>query len=257
MKEDGDRSSVDLAVETRGLRVALGGRPVLQGVTLRIPCGQMVAVIGPNGAGKTTLLRCLLGLQKIDAGEIRLFGRRDLGAVLPRVGYVPQRVALGRNFILSVREFLSVRLPETQHWFWRRHAQIDRILREWSPGMDIEPLLDQPLAHLSGGQLQRVLIAFSLLKKPDLLLLDEPTAGVDAPGEQSFYELIAEIHRRHALTVIMVSHDLSMVFRHASWVCALNGVVCCEGSPEQIMNAESLKQAYGIHVSPYQHHHVH
>jgi ABC-type Mn2+/Zn2+ transport system ATPase subunit len=88
-------------------------------------------------------------------------------------------------------------------------------------------------------------------------LLDEPTAGVDTPGEQTFYELIAEIHRRHQLTVLLVSHDLSMVYRHASWVYALNGVICCEGSPEQVMNTESLKAAYGIHVSPYHHHHVH
>jgi ABC-type Mn2+/Zn2+ transport system ATPase subunit len=87
--------------------------------------------------------------------------------------------------------------------------------------------------------------------------LDEPTAGVDLPGEQTFYDLIAEIQERHHLTVILVSHDLSMVYRHASWVYALNRVVCCEGSPQHVMNAESLKQAYGIHVSPYGHHHVH
>jgi zinc transport system ATP-binding protein len=248
-------ASKALAVHTRDLRVALGGRPVLQGVNLQIPTGEIVAIIGPNGAGKTTLLRCLLGLQRIDAGEIRLLGERDLAAALPRVGYVPQRIALERSFILSVREFLSMRLAETRHWLWWRHARLDRCLGRLLPEWEIEPLLNRPLAELSGGQLQRVLIAFSLLQKPELLLLDEPTAGVDAPGEQTFYELIAEVHRRHRLTVVLVSHDLSMVFRHASWVCALNGVVCCEGSPEQVMNAESLKQAYGIHVSPYSHHH--
>jgi zinc transport system ATP-binding protein len=90
-----------------------------------------------------------------------------------------------------------------------------------------------------------------------LLLLDEPTAGVDTPGEETFYDLIASVQRQKKLTVILVSHDLSMVYSHASRVYALNGVICCEGPPEQVMNAESLKQAYGIHATPYAHHHSH
>jgi ABC-type Mn2+/Zn2+ transport system ATPase subunit len=250
-------SPADLAVEVRDVRVSFDGQPVLRGVDLHIPRGQLVALIGPNGSGKTTLLRCLLGLQRVDTGEIKLLGESDVRAALPRVGYVPQRLALERSFVLSVREFLSLRLRRTRHWFWRPHRVIDRILSETLVEIGVEPMLDRPLAQLSGGQLQRVLIAFSLLGKPELLLLDEPTAGVDTPGEQTFYELIGEIHRRHQLTVLLVSHDLSMVYRHASWVYALNGVICCEGSPEQVMNTESLKAAYGIHVSPYHHHHVH
>ena len=245
----------DLAVEAHDVRVAFGGQAVLRGVQLHIPKGQLVALIGPNGSGKTTLLRCLLGLQKLDAGEIKLFGESDLRRVLPRVGYVPQRLALDRSFALSVREFLCLRLRRTRHWFWQSHRTIDALLNQTLVEIGAGALLDRPLAQLSGGQLQRVLIAFSLLGNPELLLLDEPTAGVDSPGEETFYELIAEVHRRHQLTVVLVSHDLSMVYRHASWVYALNGVICCEGVPEQIMNADALKAAYGIHVSPYQHHH--
>ncbi len=246
-----------IAVEVRELGVVLGGQPVLQGVNLSVPVGQLVALIGPNGSGKTTLLRSLVGLQKPSSGEIELFGQKRLSAALPRIGYVPQRFNLEGNFILSVREFLALRLRETHHWFWQSHQQIDARIRASLAEIGVEALLDRPLGKLSGGQLQRVLIAFSLLRKPDLLLLDEPTAGVDSPGEQTFYDLIAEIQQRHRLTVILVSHDLSMVYRHASWVYALNRVICCEGSPQQVMNAESLKQAYGIHVSPYGHHHVH
>jgi zinc transport system ATP-binding protein len=245
-----------LAVEVRDLRVAFDNTPVLRGVNMRVPQGQIVALIGPNGSGKTTLLRCLLGLQKY-SGEVKLFGAGELANVLPRIGYVPQRLALERSFILSVREFLALRLRQTRHWFFHSHKKLDAIIRPALVQIGVENLLDRPIAQLSGGQLQRVLIAFALLNKPDLLLLDEPTAGVDTPGEETFYDLIASVQRQHKLTVILVSHDLSMVYSHASRVYALNGVICCEGPPDQVMNAESLKQAYGMHATPYSHHHAH
>lgn len=243
------------AIEVHGLRVRLGDTEVLRGLNLHVPLGQIVALIGPNGSGKTTLLRCLLGLQSVDAGEIRLLGEKSSPAILSRIGYVPQRLMLDKSFILSVREFLSLKLRSTRSWFWHRHEHTDKQLAASLEEMEVGHLLDRPIAGLSGGQLQRVLIAFSLLCRPELLLLDEPTAGVDTPGEHSFYEMIAAIHKRYGLTVVLVSHDLSMVYRHATWVYALNGVICCEGTPEHVMNAESLKQAYGIHVAPYQHHH--
>lgn len=252
------RSGRERVIEAREVHVAMQGQRVLRGVSLEIPRGEVVALIGPNGSGKTTFLRCLLGLQRVDRGEIRLFGETQLSRALPRIGYVPQKLSLDRSFILSVREFMALRAKATRHWFWQRHRVIDEIICATGEEIGIKPLLDRPIARLSGGQLQRVLIAFSLLENPELLLLDEPTAGVDTPGEQSFYELIGEVQRRRQLTVVLVSHDLSMVYRHASWVYALNGVICCEGTPEQVINAESLRQAYGMHVTPYgHHHHVH
>jgi zinc transport system ATP-binding protein len=249
------KSAVDNVLELHNVQVRLGDTRVLRGVHLQVPKGRIVAVIGPNGSGKTTLLRCLLGLQPIDAGEIRLFGQPISPSVLRRVGYVPQRLQVEPSFSLSVREFLALRRRETRFWFWQRHRQTDAHLHEALAELGAETLLDRPLAGLSGGQLQRVLIAYSLLGDPELLLLDEPTAGVDTPGENTFYELIADVHRRRGITVVLVSHDLGMVFRHAAWVYALNGVICCEGRPEEVLNAESLKAAYGIHVAPYHHHH--
>ncbi len=245
----------EVAVEIENLSVAFDGRVVLKNISLRVPHGQLVALIGPNGSGKTTLLRAMLGLEKRASGRIQLLGETNVNRALPRVGYVPQRLALDRSFILSVREFMALRLRSTRNWFWLSHDRIDAAIRSVLVEIGVGTLLDRPLAQISGGQLQRVLIGFALLGRPDLLLLDEPTAGVDTPGEQTFYELIAEIQKRHHLTVVLVSHDLSMVYKHASWVYALNRVICCEGSPEQVMNADSLKQAYGIHVSPYHHHH--
>lgn len=242
-------------IEIQDLWVSRGELLVLQGINMHVPRGQLVALIGPNGSGKTTLLRALVGLQKANRGVIRLFGNTDRGAALRRIGYVPQRFELEPGFIISVREFLALRLRKTAHWFWMSHKKLDGLLRPAMAEIGVETLLDKPLAQLSGGQLQRVLIAFSLLHKPDLLLLDEPTAGVDMPGELGFYDLIAKIQKQHHLTVVLVSHDLSMVYRHADWIYALNRTICCEGSPEQVMNAESLKLAYGEHVSPYHHAH--
>lgn len=243
------------AIEVHGARVRLGDVDVLRGVSLRVAPGQMVALIGPNGSGKTTLLRCLLGLQRLDAGQVRLLGEPLGPKVLKRVGYVPQRLPLEPSFALSVREFLALRRPDTRRWFFQRNRATDEILLRHAQGLGLEALLSRPMSGLSGGQLQRVLIAYSLLGDPELLLLDEPTAGVDSPGEQDFYQIIADVHARLGITVVLVSHDLGMVFRRATWVYALNGVICCEGRPEEVMNADSLKAAYGIHVTPYHHHH--
>jgi zinc transport system ATP-binding protein len=242
-------------IEVRDLHVSLNSYPVLRGVNLSVPKGQLVALIGPNGSGKTTLLRCLTGLQRFQKGTVRLFGKEPSRGILSRIGYVPQKLLIEPSFILTVREFLALKLRQTKFWFWKKSSSTDQFLEPILQELGAIDLLDRPIAKLSGGQLQRVLIAFSLLTEPDLLLLDEPTAGVDTPGESSFYELISQIHQRRGLTILLVSHDLSMVYRHAAWVYALNGVICCEGSPEQVMNAESLKEAYGIHVSPYHHHH--
>src|SRR5204863_2595226 len=118
-----------LAIEITDLRLTLAGVAILQGVNLKVPAGRLVALIGPNGAGKTTLLRCMLGLQRDYSGEVKLFGQAGLKRVLPRIGYVPQRLNLERTFVLSVREFLCLRLRQTRSWFWRSHRSNDAALR--------------------------------------------------------------------------------------------------------------------------------
>ncbi len=245
------------ALDVRDVEVVLGGRTILSHITLAIPRGELVALIGPNGAGKTTLLRCCLGLLPVASGVIQLLGERDLRRALPRVGYVPQRLALDTGLALSVREFLALRRSKTRNWFWRSADDIDAAMPAVASELGVNALLGKAVGSLSGGQLQRVLIAFSLLERPEILFLDEPTEGVDAPGERTFYEIISDIHRAHQLTVVLVSHDLSMVHRHASWVVALNGRVCCAGKPDDIIREDALREAYGLHVAPYHHDHHH
>lgn len=247
--------SVVPPIAVKDLSVAFGGVRVLDRINLSVAEGQLVALIGPNGSGKTTLLRTLLGMVTPAEGSLELFGRPGCQHALPRIGYVPQKVVLDGKFALSVREFLALRMPRTRHWFFHSPRYLDRYLLDMPIALGLAPLLDRPLVRLSGGQLQRVLIAFSLLPNPELLLLDEPTTGVDQPGEQSFYELIAEVHKNRRCTILLVSHDLSLVCRHASYVYAINRTICCEGRPEEIMDADSLKRAFGIHVTPYHHHH--
>src|SRR2546421_9543638 len=152
MQFDPLHKPVGKVVEVRDLWVNLGGQDVLQGVNLSVPAGQVIALIGPNGSGKTTLLRALVGLQKPSSGEIKLFGQTGFAAALPRIGYVPQRFNLESSFILSVREFLALRLHETRHWFWQSNRRIDDCIRASLAEIGVEPLLDRPLAKLSGGQ---------------------------------------------------------------------------------------------------------
>lgn len=245
------------ALSIRHLHVVLGGRTILRDICLDLAPGQIVALIGPNGAGKTTLLRSILGLLPIASGEAVILGETNLRRVLPRIGYVPQRLSLDAGLALSVREFLAMGRRGTHNWFWRRQRSIDLALPPIVEELGVRTFLDKPISNLSGGQLQRTLIAFALLDEPELLFLDEPTEGVDAPGERTFYEIISDVHRHHRLTVVLVSHDLSMVHRHASWVVALNGRVCCEGEPDRIIREDALREAYGLHVTSYHHHHQH
>src|SRR5437868_2178258 len=156
----------DLVIEASQVHVYLGGQHVLRGVDLKVPAGELVALIGPNGSGKTTFLRALVGLQKTASGSIRLFGSSDFKAVSSRIGYVPQRLNLERSFVLSVREFLALRLRQTRNWFWQSSTKTDELIRAAFMEIGVEGLLDRPLAQLSGGQLQRVMIDFSLLAKP-------------------------------------------------------------------------------------------
>ena len=230
------RSQKSAAIEVRDLHVRLGGNPVLRGVNLRIEAGQMVALIGPNGSGKTTLLRCLLGLQKPDSGSVRLLQEGPPNpALLKRMGYVPQRLQLDPSFMLTVREFLAIRRPLTAGWFWRPSRQIDALLHEAVGEMDVTRLLDRPVAGLSGGQLQRVLICSSLLNEPELLLLDEPMAALDRGLREHTRNELKRLHRELGTTFVLVTHDQEEALALADRVALLDrGRLAQDGSPEDL-----------------------
>ena len=223
--------------------VRIGGHEVLHDVSLRLEPGEIVTILGPNGSGKSTLLRALIGILPLAEGRVS----RQAGL---RIGYVPQRLAVDRTMPLTARRFLS--LPKRCS-----KAEGDAVLRR----VGMLEVADRPMAGLSGGQFQRVLLARALLGTPDVLILDEPTQGLDQPGEAAFYRLIEEVRQGTGAAVLMVSHDLHVVMSASDRVICLNGHICCEGTPRVVSNAPEYRALFGLGtlgaLALYQHAHDH
>src|SRR5947209_12260635 len=205
----------DALVEIRGLRVELGGVPILRGIDAGVARGKITALIGLNGSGKTTLLRAILK-EVPYAGRIVFHCGHDHSRPTPEhVGYVPQKLTVEAQLPLTVRDLLALALQRRPLFFGvgRRTTRTMAAMLErvWAPPR----LLDRPVAKLSGGELQRVLLALALRPDPELLLLDEPAAGVDFQDGGKFYDLLAQLNRETGVTIVLVSHDLSVVSRHA------------------------------------------
>ena len=232
------------AVSIEDLSVTLGGVSILQSVTAHVPLNSNTAIVGPNGAGKTTLLLALLG-QVPYAGRIR-FGCASNGD-RPRIGYVPQRLALDRGMPLTVLEFLSMGGQRSPVWFGVGRAHRDRA-REMLSAVGEEQLAQRRIGALSGGELQRVLLALALQQEPELLVLDEPAAGVDEQGGHIVCGLLDTLRKERGFTQFMVSHDLSMVMAHATHVICLNRRVTGEGVPCEVLTAGILTETFGLHM---------
>jgi zinc transport system ATP-binding protein len=237
------------------LSLQLGGQVLFDEVSFVVDEGEIAMIIGPNGAGKTMLMRTMLNLLPARTGRVTIFGRsnHDLGPIQDRLGYMPQRLDFDRTFPITVAEVLLLRLKKSGFWL-RRGAQKERI-REALSKVRGEKLLGRRIGQLSGGELQKVLLGYALLTDPELLLLDEPVAGVDVAGEETFYELIHNLKERENLTVVMVSHDLEMVYRYADQVLCLNRRLLCRGAPAHVLGHDVLEQTYGTFAGSYHHEH--
>lgn len=230
-------------IEARGLEVRYGAKAAISGIDLAVDEGQIVTLIGPNGAGKTTLLRALLGLLKAARGEI--WRRPGL-----RIGYMPQRLMIDPSLPITVRRFLQLAVD-------RHKPDLVSALAE----VGASGLMNASLHQISGGEVQRVLLARALLRRPDLLVLDEPVQGVDLGGQTDLYRLIARLRDDHGCGVLMVSHDLHLVMAAADEVVCINHHLCCAGHPEAVSRDPRYMELFGGReaqtLAPYQHHHDH
>jgi zinc transport system ATP-binding protein len=230
-------------LEVKNLVVRFNSHVILEDVSFDIAKGDVVSIIGPNGSGKTTLVRAMLGL--VDHHGHILFEGKPLCEQVDRIGYVPQRFDFDRTFPISVKEFLGLAFAHPDP------AWYEEVCREFS----IAAILKDKLGTLSGGQMQRVLIASALLKKPELLILDEPTSGVDLEGTASFYELVRHENEVHKITILLVSHEVNMVFHTSTKVICLNRALLCCGEPHTVITKELLEKLYSTHFEMRDHEH--
>jgi ABC-type Mn2+/Zn2+ transport system ATPase subunit len=223
------------------IKIEFDESPVLEDVSFELTEGDSMAIIGPNGAGKSVLLRALLGM-------IPYSGKIDWMPGV-RIGYVPQKIDADRHLPITIQNLLSAKAATLK----LAKSDIDIAIK--NVGLD-QKILTTPVGHLSGGQFQRALIAFALLGKPNVLILDEPTASIDKPGEEQMYELIHRLQDEYSMTTILVSHDLSFVYRYATKVLCINHANICFGTPEEALTPEVLQKLYGGPTKFYHHSHT-
>ncbi|MBI2414163.1 MAG: metal ABC transporter ATP-binding protein [Deltaproteobacteria bacterium] len=222
----------------KNLNIEFGGTKVIEDLSFDVEKGEVLAVIGPNGAGKTVLIKSLIGLIP-HRGEITW---------VPgiKTGYVPQRMDIETDVPLTVREFFRLRGPEATD---KRIAEKLEFVQ-----LDLE-ILRKGFGEISVGQRQRVLVAWAVLGDPDVLIFDEPTADIDIAGQESVYKMLYHLQKNIGLTVIIVSHDLNVVYRHAQTVLCLNRKNLCFGAPKEVLSSEQLLALYGGEGAFFDHRH--
>ena len=225
------------------LSVRIGEDTILRDVDLHIHCGQLVALIGPNGAGKSTLIRSILG-QRDYAGTIS-FHSADGQSTRPRIGYVPQSPAFDRADPVSVFDLFTCCISKRPAFLKPKKAMREQVLQCLS-NVSGEGLIDKRVGALSGGELQRVLLALALEPMPNILILDEPLSGVDVEGMESLMQMLDGIRRRFDLSVLMTTHDFSMLERYCDRVVLLDGKILRKGTALEVLNSEEFARAFHL-----------
>lgn len=238
------------AIKISQLNFSFDDLNILENIDMEIEPGDFVGLVGPNGGGKTTLLKLILGLYKPQSGHIEIFNK-PLKNQRKKIGYVPQYANFNSDFPISVQDtVLQGRLGVTN--FWGRYTTKDRLIaQKVMEETEILRLAQRSIQSLSGGQMQRVLVARALAAEPEILLLDEPTANIDQRAEKDIFDLFKTINQR--MTILIISHDIGFVSDYINRVFCLNKtLVCHDASP---VTSDTIKTLYGGHINEIHHHH--
>ena len=243
-------------IRVEDLYYRVGKQEILSDISFEIEQGDYVALLGPNGGGKTTLAKAILGLLVPSSGKIEIFGEeRKHFKSWYKVGYVPQNVSLfDSNFPLSVYEAVSLGLAAKKSWFSRLdngdREQIEAVIEMAS----IADLRDKNLSELSGGQRQRVMIARALVSQPEILILDEPSTGVDIASQHKFYDFLKKLNQEENLTIIFITHDLGVIADDVTHVLSVNQKLIYSGTAEGMLSCEAVSELYGTKAHIVHHH---
>jgi zinc transport system ATP-binding protein len=239
------------SINVVNLGVSLNKLKILEDVSFQVRCGEVTAIIGPNGAGKSTLLKAMLGLVPY-TGCLHFCRESKHGGGAPQIGYVPQSLDFDRSIPLTVVELFAMAARGRPAFLKTTPAVREKAERALEK-VEAAHLLNRPLGRLSGGEMQRIMFALATDPMPHILIMDEPNAGIDVTGEAMVYDLIQRMRGNAELSVIIVSHDLSMVTRFTDHVICLNKRVICQGTAEDIMTPENIKETFGSYIAMYQH----
>jgi len=231
------------AVEVENLSIKFEDHLALSGLSLQIPQKSFVAIVGPNGAGKSTFLKVLLGLVLPTTGKVKIFGKPPLRVDPNLIGYVPQFKTMDRSFPALSIELVYTGL--TRNWPWRLNKNTREKVFKALEQVGAAHLAMRPIGRLSGGELQRVCLARSIVRQPKLLMLDEPATGIDAIGEEDMYRMLEVYQKQSGATLMMITHDWHAATHHADYVLLLNRKQISFGTPAKALKEDNLRLAYG------------
>lgn len=226
------------------LSVVIGKTQILRDVNIHVHCGELTALIGTNGAGKSTLLKAILG-EIPHSGTLQYIDAKGVRSGHPLIGYVPQQLNFDLSTPTSVFDLFMASVTNIPSWLVRPRSVRARVGQSLAR-VQAEHLMDRRLGALSGGELQRILLALALDPIPDLLLLDEPVAGIDRNGLELFYRVVDDLRQNYDLSIILVSHDFGLVAKHADRAVLLNGTVLCSGTPAEVFGDERTREEFGM-----------